>query len=170
MPSLLGVFDTPGPAARVARKLRDRGFADLEVYAPAAFSELENAVDPKPSRVRVFTLVGGLLGVVSGFALTIWMSLDWPIVIGGKPFASIPPYTVIGFELTILFGGLATLIGLLVVGKLPYGAFGKQDKAYSARFSAEEFGLVVEVPERDLAEVDALLRDHQAKEVTLVEA
>ena len=170
MPSLLGVFDTPGPAARVARKLRDRGFADLEVYAPAAFSELENAVDPKPSRVRIFTLVGGLLGVVTGFALTIWMSLDWPIVIGGKPFASIPPYAVIGFELTILFGGLATLIGLLVVGKLPYGAFGKQDKAYSARFSAEEFGLVVEVPERDLAEVDALLRDHQAKEVTLVEA
>jgi hypothetical protein len=169
MPSLLGVYDTPGPAARVARKLRDRGFTKLEVYSPAAFSELENAVDPKPSSVRIFTLVGGLLGVVTGYALTIWMSTDWPIVIGGKPFASIPTYTVIAFELTILFGGLATLIGLLVVGKLPYGSFGKHDKAYSARFSGEEFGLVVEVPERDVSEVDALLRAHDAKEVTLVE-
>ena len=169
MPSLLGIYDTPGPVARVAHRLRDRGFEELEIYAPAAFSELENAVDPKPSAVRVYTLVGGLLGVVTGYALTIWMSLDWPIVIGGKPFASIPPYTVIGFELTILFGGLATLIGLLVVGKMPYGSFGKHDKAYSARFSAEEFGLVVEVPERDLSEVDALLRAHDAKEVILVE-
>ena len=169
MPSLLAIYDTPGPAARAARKLRDRGFREMEIYSPAAFSELENAIDPKPSGVRIYTLVGGLLGVVTGFALTIWMSLDWPIVIGGKPFASIPTYTVIAFELTILFGGLATLLGLLIVGKLPYGSFGKHDKAYSARFSAEEFGLVVEVPERDVSEVDALMRAHEAKEVTLVE-
>lgn len=169
MPSLLGVYDSPGPVAKAARQLRSRGFTRLEVYAPAAFSEVENAVDPHPSRVRIFTLVGGLLGVVTGYALTIWMSVDWPIVIGGKPFASIPTYTVIAFELTILFGGLATLLGLLVVGKLPYGSFGGHDKGYSARFSGEEFGLVVEVPERDLSEVDALLRAHAAKEVTLVE-
>ena len=78
-------------------------------------------------------------------------------------------YTVIGFELTILFGGLMTLVGLLVVGKLPYGTFGKSDRAYSARFSAEEFGLVVECPERDVGEVDALLRAHRATEVSLVE-
>jgi hypothetical protein len=77
---------------------------------------------------------------------------------------------VIAFELTILFGGLATLLGLLVVGRLPYGSFGKSDKAYSPRFSGEEFGVVVECAERDVAEVDALLRSHHAVEVNLVEA
>jgi hypothetical protein len=120
--------------------------------------------------VRLFTLIGGLTGVVSGFALTIWMSNDWPVMIGGKPFSSIPIYTVIGFELTILFGGLATLLGLLAIGRLPYGSFGKSDIGYDTRFSGEEFGLVVGCRERDVAEVDALLRAHQAKEVNLVEA
>jgi hypothetical protein len=165
MPTLVGIFDTPGGVAGAVHRLKGRGFSKLEVYSPAPFDEIEEAVDPKPSKVRIFTLVGGLTGVVTGYALTIWMSLDWPVVIGGKPFASIPPYTVIAFELTILFGGIFTLLGLLAVGKLPKL---KLDPGYSARFSAEEFGLVVEVSERDVAEVDGLLRANAAKEVSLV--
>jgi len=167
MPTLLGIFDGPSEVAEAVRRLKGRGFAKLEVFSPAPFEEIELAVDPKPSRVRLFTLVGGLLGLVTGYAMTIWMSLDWPIVIGGKPYASIPPYTVIAFELTILFGGIFTLIGLLAVGRLPTI---KLDPAYSARFSAEEFGLAVDCPDRDVAEVDGLLRAHHAKEVNLVGA
>jgi hypothetical protein len=167
MPTLVGVFDTPGGVAEAVTRLKGRGFTKLEVFSPAPFDEIEQAVDPKPSKVRLFTLVGGLTGVVTGYALTIWMSLDWPIVIGGKPFASIPPYTVIAFELTILFGGIFTLLGLLAIGRLPTL---KIDPAYSARFSAEEFGLAVQVPERDVAEVDGLLRANAAKEVSLVAA
>ncbi len=170
MPSLQGVFDFPGPVAEAAKRLRRRGFTDLEIYAPAPFPELDDALDEKPSRVRLYTLIGGLLGVVTGYAMPIWMSNDWPVMIGGKPFAAIPTYTVIGFELTILFGGLATLLGLLIIGRLPYGSFGKHDKGYDKRFSGEEFGLVVGCRERDVAEVDALLRAHHAKEVNLVEA
>jgi len=170
MPTLVGIFDAPGPVAEVAVRLRNRGYQKLEIYSPAAFPELDDALEEGPSGVRSWTLVGGLLGVTTGYAVTIWMSLDWPIVIGGKPFASVAPYTIIGFELTILFGALATLLGLLVVGRLPYGRFGSSDKAYSPRFSAEEIGLVVECAERDVAEVDALLRAHHAREVELVEA
>jgi molybdopterin-containing oxidoreductase family membrane subunit len=169
MPSLLAVYDKPGSVAAVARRLQNRGYGDIEVYSPAAFPELDDVVDSKPSRVRTWTLVGGLLGAVTGYALTIWMANDWQLMLGGKPFSSIPPYTVIAFELTILFGGLMTLLGLLVVGKLPSGSFGKHAKAYSARFSGEEFGLVVGCKERDVLELDALLRDYDAKEVTLVE-
>ena len=169
MPSLLAVYDKPGSVAAVAHRLKNRGYGELEVYSPAAFPEIYDIVDSRPSRVRAWTLVGGLVGAVTGYALTIWMANDWQLVIGGKPFSSIPPYTVIAFELTILFGGLMTLLGLLVVAKLPSGSFGKHAKAYSARFSAEEFGLVVGCKERDVLEVDALLRDGDAKEVTLVE-
>jgi len=169
MPSLLAVYDKPGSVAAVAHRLKNRGYGELEIYSPAAFPELYDIVDSRPSRVRAWTLVGGLVGALTGYALTIWMANDWQLVIGGKPFSSIPPYTVIAFELTILFGGLMTLLGLLVVAKLPSGSFGKHAKAYSARFSGEEFGLVVGCKERDVLEVDALLRDGDAKEVTLVE-
>ncbi len=109
MPKLVGVFEFPGPVKGVAGKLQGRGFRNLEIYSPAPFPELDDVLDSRPSLVRLFTLVGGLVGVVTGYAMTIWMSLDWPIMIGGKPFASIPPYTIIAFELTILFGGLLLL-------------------------------------------------------------
>ena len=167
MPLLLGVFDRPDHIARAARRLRDRGYDDLETYSPAPFSEVDDAVHEKPSPVRLYTLIGGLLGVVTGYALTLWMANDWPIMIGGKPFSSIPPYTIIAFELTILFGGVLTVLGLFIVSGLP--SF-KLDPAYSARFSGEEFGLAVRCRERDVTEIEALLRDHHATEVSLVEA
>jgi molybdopterin-containing oxidoreductase family membrane subunit len=167
MPMLLGVYERPDQVAEVATRLRARGYTDLETYSPAPFAEVDDAVIEKPSSVRIYTLIGGLTGVVTGYAMTIWMANDWPIMLGGKPFSSIPPYTIIGFELTILFGGLLTVLGLFLVGGLPSL---RRDKAYSPRFSAEEFGVAVRCQDRDVSEVDALLRDHGAEEVSLVEA
>lgn len=166
MPSLLSVFDRPGPCAEAAQQLWSRGYTDVDIYSPAAFHELENAFIPKPSRVRLWTLIGGLTGVVTGYALTLWMANDWQIMLGGKPFSSIPPYTIIAFELTILFGGVLTVLGLFVSGGL-YPR--KLDPIYHQRFSAEDFGMVVSCRERDVQEIEELMRSHGATEVTLVE-
>ena len=84
MPSLLAVFDKPGSVAAVARRLKNRGYQKLEVYSPAAFHELLYAVHDKPSKVRLWTLIGGLTGVVTGYAMTIWMAVDWPIMMIGS--------------------------------------------------------------------------------------
>jgi hypothetical protein len=167
MPTLVSVFDLPDDVAAVVAKLRGRGFDDVETYSPAPFEHVDDALDSRPSKVRGFTLVGGLTGVVTGFAMQIWMSWEWPIKVAGKPFASIPPYLIIGFEMTILFAGVLTLLGFLVVGGL-YPR--KLSSSYSSRFSAEEFGVVVSCADCDVSEIDALLRAHSAKEVTLVEA
>ncbi len=167
MPTLLAVFERPDEVASVVKRLRGRGYGDLETYSPAPFAEVDDAVIDKPSRVRLFTLIGGLTGVVTGYAMTIWMANDWPIMLGGKPFSSIPPYTIIGFELTILFGGLMTALGLFVVGGLPSM---RLDPAYDSRFSAEDFGVAVRCRDRDVSEIDALLRSHGAREVNLVES
>lgn len=166
MATLVSVFDLPGDVAGAVRRLKARGFDELTTYSPAPFTEIEMAENPKPSPVRLFTLIGGLTGVSLGFLMQIWMSLEWPIKIAGKNFTSIPPYWIIGFELTILLGGGLTLVGLLIMGRLYPRPL---DKHYSSRFSAEEFGVVVTCDERDVAEVEALLRSESAKEVSLVE-
>ncbi|MFP6624624.1 MAG: DUF3341 domain-containing protein [Myxococcota bacterium] len=166
MPTLLSIFDLPDDAAMAITKLKGRGFDVLESYSPAPFEQIDEAMDERPSKVRIFTLVGGLTGVITGFLMQIWMSWEWPIKIAGKAYASIPPYVIIGFELTILLGGILTLLGLLFVGRL-YPR--RLDAAYSARFSAEEFGVVVKVGERDVGEVDSLLRSLSAKEVSLLD-
>ena len=166
MPTLVSVFDLPDETALAIRKLRGRGFDDIESYAPAPFEQIDEAMDERPSKVRAFTLVGGLTGVFTGFLMQIWMSWEWPIKIAGKAFASIPPMVIIGFELTILFGGLLTSLGFMIMGRMYPRPL---DKAYSPRFSAEEFGVAVTVGERDVAEVDGLLRSLSAKEVTLLD-
>ena len=58
-------------------------------------------------------------------------------------------------------------LGLFVVGRLPKTSL---DAAYDKRFSAEEFGIAIQCEARDVAELDSLLRDYEAKEVSLVEA
>ena len=80
MPTLVSIFDLPSDVANSVRKLKARGFDDLTTYSPAPFPEIEDAEDPKPSGVRLWTLIGGLLGVTTGFAFQIWASLEWPIV------------------------------------------------------------------------------------------
>ena len=167
MPTLLGVFEQPHEIAAAAQRLRDRGYGEIETFSPAPFTEVDDAVIEKPSRVRLFTLIGGLTGVVTGYALTLWMANNWPIVVGGKPYSSVTPYTIIAFELTILFGVIMTVLGLFVFGRIP--SF-RIDPAYNARFSGEEFGLAVRCRDRDVAEIDGLMREHHATEVSLVEA
>jgi hypothetical protein len=68
------------------------------------------------SRVRVFTLLGGLTGLASAWILTAWTSLKWSLIVGGKDPMLVPvspPYVVIMFEMMILFGGIATLAGVV---------------------------------------------------------
>ena len=172
-----GRTDAARCSASSTDRARRRGGAAAAATAASAssrstrrrrFDEVDDAVIAKPSRVRCWTLIGGLTGVVTGYALTIWMANNWPIMVGGKPYSSIPPYTIIAFELTILFGGILTLLGLFVVGRLPtvQARPGATARASLPRSS----GSSVSCTERDVAEIDGLLRAHHAKEVSLVEA
>ena len=99
MPTLVGrLRSSPDRSPRRRGACAAAATTKLEIYSPAPFPEVDDALDEKPSRVRLFTLIGGLLGVVTGYALTIWMANDWPIMVGGKPFSSVAPYTIIALR------------------------------------------------------------------------
>jgi hypothetical protein len=163
--TVMGVFPHVDTAVHAIRELRARGFGPVATYSPVPLPEFEEALTghglPR-SPVRLFTLVGGVTGTVSGFALTIWSALKWDLITGGKPVVSIPPFVVIAFELTILLGGLCTLLGLLVTARLP----GLQGSSrYDPRFSADHFGVEVACRPDQVGAVGALLREAGASEV-----
>ncbi len=116
---LLGVFDDGAAAARAITRLRDGGLEGLTAYGPAPNHDVEAALGEPVSPVRTFTLIGALLGCVSGFALPLLTVRDWPLITGGKALYSIPPFVVIAFELTILFGAIAGMLGFLTLSRLP---------------------------------------------------
>jgi hypothetical protein len=161
MPGIMGSFVHIDAAVDAIRALRARGHRNLVVYSPAPNHELEEALNHRVSPVRLFTLIGGLTGCAAGFGMTIWMSYDWPVLVGGKPIASIPPYVVIAFELTILLGALSTVaaVGLFSV------LMGKRGVAYDPRFSDDQIGIFVPASSDQVAPVETLLRSAGAVEV-----
>jgi hypothetical protein len=167
MAVVLGVLADPYATAKAIRDLKSSGFGDLDAYSPVPSPEIEEAMDKGPSAVRVWTLIGCLTGVTVGFGMPIWMSLDYPLVVGGKPLASIPPYSVIGFELNILFGVILTVVGLMFHGIWK----ARTDRGvYRPTFSGDEFGCVVGCGPEQIERVQQLLRGAGAKEVRVVEA
>ena len=100
-------------------ELKEKRSGDITVYTPTPRHEIEQAIHPPPSPVRKFTLIGGLLGVTFGYWIAIWGSDYWPLVVGGKPIASWVPYTIFGFEVMVLVGGLSTVAGLFIASRIP---------------------------------------------------
>ena len=161
VPGVLAAFVHVDAAVDAIRALRAKGFRNLVVYTPAPNHEIDEALEHKVSPVRLFTLIGGLTGCTAGFAMTIWMSYDWSLVVGGKPIASIPPYVVIGFELTILLGALCTVAAVALFSVL----MGKRGVPYDPRFSDDQIGVFVPAPPDQTGPVEQLLRTAGAVEV-----
>ena len=102
---------------------KDSAYKNHEVFSHTSYHELMDRAEKKwgPSEVRWFTLVGALTGVITGFGMCLFCDWDWPIVVGGKTSGiySLPAYVIFGFELMVLFGAVATIAGMLIMGRLP---------------------------------------------------
>jgi hypothetical protein len=161
VPGVLGAFVHVDAAADAIRALRARGIRDLVVYSAAPNHEIEEALEHRVSPVRLVTLIGGLTGCAAGFGMTLWMSHDWPTLVGGKPIGSIPPYVVIGFELTILLGALSTVTAVALLSVL----MGKRGIAYDPKYSDDQIGVFVPAGSDEVGPVEQLLRLAGAVEV-----
>jgi len=157
---VLAAFRHVDAATDAIRALKELGYKDFTVYTPVPNVEVAAAVGHKVSAVRLWTLFGGLLGVTTGFAMTLWMSYNYPIVVGGKPLGSVVPYVVIAFELTILFGALATLLGVA------YNAWRTNQRgAFDPRFTNDTIGIFVPCEADRRTAIEELLKKNGAEEV-----
>ena len=82
--------------------------------------------------------------------------------VSAKDVVSIPGFVVIGYECTILFGAIATLLGLLHFCRLPDIL---RKVGYDPRFSDDKFGVVVGCEGGQVDEVMADLKRAGAEEV-----
>ncbi len=159
---VVGSFRHLDSILKAIEELHGSGYKDLQALSPVPNHEIDEALEKPPSPVRFFTLVGCLLGGIVGLILTIATSLYYPLITGGKPIVSIPPFLVIVFELTILFGGLLTLGGMLLHARLPRVGIAP---VYDPRFSEDQFGLWVRCEDKDYEAVGTLLRSAGAEEI-----
>jgi hypothetical protein len=160
---VLGVFSHLDTTTEAIRKLRHEGFTALTVYSPTLRHEIEEAMEAPESAVRIWTLTGAFTGTAAGAALAIWASLQWPLIVGGKEIVSLPAFSIIMFELTVLIGGLMTVAGLFMTARLP--RIGRGEALYHPAFSQGKFGIYAHVGPDGFDTVRGILDEFGSEEV-----
>jgi hypothetical protein len=140
----VAVFDARSHLLRAIADAKAQGLEIVTTFMPAYDAEIVAATGVPPSAVPAWTLAGGVAGATGGLAMTVWMALQWPILIlGGKPLVSLPTFLIIAFELTILGAVCAAVVAFLFEGRRAR-RIGRA--AYDPSLIQERFGLVVRGP------------------------
>ncbi len=113
-------FPTAASLLHAAEKVQALGFRRWDVYSPFPVHGMDHAMGFKRSRVSLFSLIGGFIGLGTAFALIYYTSaLNYPLITQGKPYFALEPSLPIFFELTILLTAFGTVLGLLLLTLLP---------------------------------------------------
>lgn len=135
----VGIFRDPESALEAAGKLKRAGFPRLEVISSIPLHGVEDVLGEKKSVIKRFTFFGGLIGGLSGFAMAAGTAVLFVHPTGGRPIITFPPYLIIAYEMTILFGILATVLGFLISARLP--AF--RNRSYVPEAAVDRFAVSV---------------------------
>ncbi len=157
---LLAEYNLPHEMVHAAKKIRDAGFTKWDTYSPFPVHGIDDAMGIKMTVLPWFTLCAGLTGLATAIALQWWTNaFDYPWIISGKPFWSIPANVPIMFELTVLLSAITTLVGMLLLNNLPLPSHPLDQVKRFARVTDDKFFLIIQAidPKFDDAETKALL-------------
>jgi hypothetical protein len=173
-PDIYGVmaeFDNPTALVNATRAVRDRGYRKLDAYTPFPIEELNDVLHLHKNKLPLIVLAGGVLGGLTGYLLQYFVTVIYfPINVGGRPLNSWPSYIIITFELTILFGAISTVLGLLALCGLPMPYHPVFNVPRFSAASRDRFFLCIEAtdPLFDRQRTSGLLAALEAKEVSEV--
>src|SRR5665647_791164 len=116
--NILISFDDEVPLLEAVRVLRDKEII-TDVLSPFPVHGLDEALSIRRSGIPVGGFIFGALGAILAFGFQAWVfTVSYPLIIGGKPFFSVPTFIPITFEVTVLFAGLSMVAALLIRSKL----------------------------------------------------
>ena len=156
------LFNKPDDIIRAAVKVAEAGYKKWDVNTPYPVHGMDKAMGLKPSKLGYVTLLFGLTGTASALLL-MWftLSVDYPIVIGGKPFFALPAFIPVTFELTVLLATLSTVIAMLAFFfGLPSNSHPLNNTEYMSKVSLDHFGIIIEAadPGYEKEKVETLLK------------
>lgn len=163
---LVGVFDDEDVLLDGVTSIRKSGVKIHEVYSPFPVHGLDEVLGYKRSRLPIAAFLFGMTGTSLALFTQIWMlGYDWPMIIGGKNFASLPPFVPVTFEFTVLLSALGMVGTFMIASDLkPY----KWPRQFDLRSTEDKHIMAIDLAlnkGKSKAEIASILKAAGASEV-----
>lgn len=162
---ILGVFSDEDVLLKGISHIRGKGVNIEEVFSPFPVHGIDDALGYKRSRLPKAAFLFGATGTILALVMQYWMlGIDWPMIIGGKNFASLPTFVPVTFELTVLVGALGMVGTFMLASDLkPY----KTPKIFDIRITNDKHVIAIDMATNKLeaSEIEQILEGAGAEEV-----
>lgn len=162
---IVGVYGDDAMALKAVKSIREAGVKIYEVFSPFPIHGIDDALGYKHSRLPKAAFMFGVLGFSLALLMQFWMmGYDWQMIIGGKNFASLPPFVPVTFELTVLLSALGMVGTFMVASDLkPY----KKPKIFDIRITDDKHVIAIDLADNKLAkeEIRKIVAQSGAEEV-----
>jgi hypothetical protein len=164
---LVGIFEDEDVLINAVRSLRSKGVRIHEVFSPFPVHGLEEALGYTRSRLPIAAFLFGLTGTSLALLMQYWMlGFDWPMIIGGKPHAALPPFIPVTFEFTVLLSALGMVATFLIVSDMkPY----RWPRQFDVRSTDDKHVMAIDIDlnaTKSRTDIAQLLREAGASEVS----
>ncbi len=164
-----GLFNSPNEIIRAAEKVSDAGYKKYDVNTPYPLHGMNSAMKLPPSKLGYAALIFGLSGMLAALAIMYWVAvIDYPLIIGGKPFFAFPAFVPVIFEVTVLSASIATVLTMIsIFFKFPNISHPLHDTDYMKAVSSDKYGICIQADDAifNETEVKNLLEKLNAHEI-----
>ena len=164
---IVGIYEDEDILLDAISSVKDKGINIYEVYSPFPVHGIENRLGYKRSRLSIAAFCFGFLGLCLALTMMIgMMTIDWPMIIGGKDFLPLPVFIPVTFEMTVLLSAFGMVGTFFVVSDLkPWGI----PKTFDLRSTDDKHVMAIEIEKNQMKEVELkkLLVSNGASETSI---
>tara|TARA_B100001750_G_scaffold226107_1_gene218600 strand:- start:35 stop:568 length:534 start_codon:yes stop_codon:yes gene_type:complete len=162
---IVGIYEDEDVLLKAISRIREEGIKIYEVYSPFPVHGIENSLGYKRSRLSIAAFCFGFLGTCLALTMMIgMMTLDWPMIIGGKDFLPLPVFIPVVFEMTVLLSAFGMVGTFLVVSDLkPWG----NPKTFDLRSTDNKHIMAIQLDKNKMKKdgIEKLLKSSGASEI-----
>jgi len=113
-------FESTSQLLEAAKKMHESEYKKYDCHSPFPIHGLDKAMGLKRSSLGWLVGLAAIIGTSGALALQWWTStIDYPLVISGKPLFSYQAYVPVTFAVGVLLSAFTALFGMLALNGLP---------------------------------------------------